>query len=252
LLSWVSLVRIYFYYSFVVFIEIVPVQPQSPICKALGCKGNYMRPIDVFDFFVALGRVEAGITLSRAAGLSDDEIENSLRAVIDHLPPFMGSWIENFENDIGNKVSTWPPENIQSWQKIVKRIEYIAFSGDPQVEALWRISGALGYILWVPMPKELKHLLAEQLLVIGLNKNLIDKINNGFNSSLDKERIYSVEIIRNLFRLESNEKINASITPKTLSESVNEVILLQPNFFGIGINLNMAIKKWLQNNIKGQ
>ncbi|MHC4866383.1 MAG: COR domain-containing protein [Planctomycetota bacterium] len=32
-------------------------------------------------------------------------------------------------------------------------------------------------------------------------------------------------------------------TPKSLSEKVNEMLLLQPNFFGMGINLNALIKK---------
>ena len=204
-----------------------------------------MRPIDLFECFIAIGRVNAGIVLSRASGKTDAEVQNSLKNVIELLPPFLGTWIAYLEKKAGANHSQWPPNNIADWEQLIKRIEYIAQTDEPEIEALWRIASAFGYILWIPVPQDIGNLLAEQLRKIKLNEKLIKKIINDIGSDMTEQRLSGVEIINALLRAKPKET-KLSDSKVCLAESINDILLLQPNFFGVGVNLNSVVKKWLQ------
>jgi hypothetical protein len=131
---------------------------------------------------------------------------------------------------------------------------HLARSGDPKIEAIWRIAGAFGYTLWIPIPLEAEHLLADQLRILELSDDLAIKILEGLRSRLTEKRIRTVEIIRDLFRYERPDQPNSATPKETAAQIANEIIHLQPNFFGIGINLNAIIKRWLRSpkNVNGQ
>ena len=82
----------------------------------------------------------------------------------------------------------------------------------------------------------------------GIKKYLPD----GMDKEIDVQKLLgtiqnSQETEEEIFAI-LDKLVNQSDSTETIAEKANDVIQLQPNFFGIGININALVNKYLKRN----
>ncbi|MBU4009405.1 MAG: hypothetical protein KJ882_01460, partial [Proteobacteria bacterium] len=159
-----------------------------------------MQLIQLYDTFLSLGRLAVIMELGRVSKKTDAQLHSDLVkfcAMDTDIAP-------NFDNAkklmIADPPISWPPGDISEWARISESFNKAARSGDPRLEIFWRIAGALGWTLWVPLPEGTKDLFREQLNELGFSHEEVNDILGGLLSKEDGQRLEAGERIRKFVR----------------------------------------------------
>lgn len=159
-----------------------------------------MRLIQIYDTFLAMGRLAVIIEIGRVAKKTDAQLHSDLVKFCE-MDTNIAPNFDNVQNVMGAEPTlSWPPGNISEWARISESFNIAARSGDPRLEIFWRIAGALGWTLWTPIPEGTEELFREQLNELGLSHEDTSDILSGLLSKDDHQRLEAGEQIRKFVR----------------------------------------------------
>jgi hypothetical protein len=159
-----------------------------------------MRLIQLYDTFLSLGRLAAIMEIGRVAKKTDAQLHSDLIKFCE-MDRNIAPNFDNAKKLMGVEPTiSWPPGDISEWAHISESFNMAARSGDPMLEIFWRISGALGWTLWTPIPESTENLFREQLNELGLSHEETNDILGGLLSKDDRQRLEAGEQIRKFVR----------------------------------------------------
>ncbi len=182
-----------------------------------------MRSVEVYDFFIVIGRIRAGVQLSQVANKSTVEIEDANKTILsdydytyDKVKMILLAADFEEEDIVDLK---WPPQTLEEWDEFFNNVNKIIDLGYPQIENLWRIASTCGLLLWTPIPQKMEGVFKLRLIDMGISRTDATKIVNELSSENDAERIEAMDKIRTHLRLYKQKAKNIEIDTSSIFKS---------------------------------
>ena len=171
-----------------------------------------MIQIDLYDTFVLIGQIHAGTQIGARSGKSPRELKASICRCLEHdgkgIPQVFQA------NGIAVDFTEWPPPGPDELSKFFRAMDRSLRSGDPGLEAYWRVATSLGYVLWTPVTPEGLELVGAALREIGISEVDVVACLLELESSDQMKRIEAVESVRTLLRKQASDSQSTKLPPE--------------------------------------
>jgi len=154
------------------------------------------RMIDVFDLASTLGRLQAFITLARAAKKEPAEIEDGLRRMGGVIDPVFCS---DALRKIGIEIKDFPLTAVFV-EALFNRVDRTLRSGGLNSERAWRLGTALGFLLWYRPEARQLSLIEAQICDLSPTRQGKGEILAALGDNSAYRRVEGIEMVRSLFR----------------------------------------------------